>query len=281
MSLVLNDIRIASWSEIKSALYDIPVSQHGRFRSDYVYRGAADTAWPLVTSLKRMGGNYVQLERPLLRAFKKYADPGSIPGDSIWVRLAVAQHHGLPTRCLDWTISPQVALHFATADERLFDQDAAIWCIDAVKARELLPEPLRRILEREYAFIFSVEMLESLGTLEEFDKLNEHGDFVLFLEPPSLDARIINQRAVMSILPGATSDLHELLRHHPGLYKRIIIPSELKWEIRDKLDQDNVTERMLFPGLDGLCRWLARYYGPGPLRTSEIPPPESSPWIQE
>jgi hypothetical protein len=262
----MNDITVETWAELIQALYDIPKTSHLRHRSDFVYRGVADKGWGLETSLRRLGGDYEKVERPLLRSFRKYAEPGSIPGDSTWVRLSVAQHHGLPTRLLDWTVSPKVAVHFATAEEEHYDKDAAIWCIDVVQAKSLLPDKLVDVLRREYAFLFSVEMLEFIPTLDEFDKLVEHGEFVLFLEPPSLDARIVNQGAIMSVMPGAQLVLSEFLKNHPKLYRRIIIPKELKWEVRDKLDQDNVTERMLFPGLDGLSRWLKRYYGPGPSR---------------
>jgi len=260
----VNDIAVKTWAELTHALYEIPKTTHQRHRSDFVYRGVADKAWGLQTGLSRLGGDFVSIERPLLRSFRKYAEPGSIPEDTLWVRLSVAQHHGLPTRLLDWTVSPKVAVHFATAEEEHYDKDAAIWCIDVVRARALLPEKLQALLKREYAFLFSVEMLESLPTLDDFDAVGKDHEFVLFFEPPSLDARIVNQGAIMSAMPGPTMALSEFLEGHPTLYHRIIIPKELKWEVRDKLDQDNVTERMLFPGLDGLSRWLKRYYGPGP-----------------
>src|SRR5215213_9347505 len=248
----MDDMRVTSWMELLQALYGFPQTKHHRYRSDFVYRGLADQSWGLETSLKRLGRHAGAVEKPLLRSFRKYAEPGSIPADTLWVRLTVAQHHGLPTRLLDWTISPKVAIHFATAEEQHYDKDGVIWCIDADKARSLLPETLRAVLDREYAFLFSVEMLEFISTLDEFDNLAASGNFVLFFEPPSLDTRIVNQGAVMSVMPGEGPILSDFLMSNPQIYHRIIIPKELKWEVRDKLDQDNVTERMLSPGLDGL-----------------------------
>jgi hypothetical protein len=56
--------------------------------------------------------------------------------------------------------------------------------------------------------------------------------------------------------------LDDWFADHPGLARKIVIPAGLKWEIRDKLDQSNVTERVLFPGLEGLTAWLKRHYSP-------------------
>ena len=72
----------------------------------------------------------------------------------------------------------------------------------------------------------------------------------------------MNQFALFSLLSRATARLDEWLRANPGLARRIVIPAELKWEGRDKLDQANVTERDPFRGPDGLRRWLRRHYTP-------------------
>src|SRR5579871_1248391 len=102
---------------------------------------------------------------------------------------------------------------------------------------------------------------QAANSLTEFEEL--HPDqFVVFFEPPSLDDRIVNQYALFSLMSDPAAELDQWLGQHPDLYRRIIIPHNLKWEVRDKLDQANITERVLFPGLDGLSRWLRRYYTP-------------------
>lgn len=259
----MTEIRVSDWNELNEQLYGNSFNPNiGRIRSTYAFRGVSSADYRLTTSLSRLGGDFAAMEQHLLRNFRKYARRGDVQTDSVWNWLAVAQHHGLPTRLLDWTFSPQVAMHFATARLREFERDAVIWAVDFVNAHALLPKPLRAEMQSEAADVFTVEMLTRRApSLEEFDGLDEE-PFVLFFEPPSLDDRIVNQFALFSVMSSPEAHLEEWLVSHPELVRRIVIPAELKWEVRDKLDQANVTERVLFPGLDGLSAWLKRYYSP-------------------
>lgn len=63
-------------------------------------------------------------------------------------------------------------------------------------------------------------------------------------------------------MPNPTASLDRRLMRHPDVYRRVVIPAAMKWEIREKLDQANINQRVLHGGLDGLSRWLARYYRP-------------------
>jgi len=276
------DIVVNSWCDLQEELFRGAWNPGlKRFRSPFVFRGLSDKDYRLETSLMRMEGPYKLLERHLLRNFRKYSQPVSSQLPSFWHLLTIAQHHGLPTRLLDWTYSPYIALHFATANHEKYDIDGVIWVVNFEKAHELLPPQLKKCLGEEGAQAFTVELLSNLQSetddrmppadssfhdvirsLEGFDGLDRESDFLLFFEPPSMDDRIVNQFALFSVMPNSGIAVDDWLSAHGDLYKRVILPSALKWEIRDKLDQCNITERVLFPGLDGLSSWLKRHYSP-------------------
>lgn len=257
-----NDIVVNSWLDLQNLIFDDSWDKTiKRYRSPYAFRGLSDKSYELKTSLIRLGGQYEQMEKHLLRNFRKYSPKGVVSSDLIWHWLALAQHHGLSTRLLDWTYSPYVAMHFATSNLERYNLDGVIWCVNFNKTNQLLPLKLSKLLEEEGSNVFTSEMLGSICQgLSDLEKISSKGNFVLFLEPPSLDERIVNQFAFFSLMSDPAIILSQWLEDHPDFYFRIIIPSSLKWEIRDKLDQANITERVLFPGLDGLSAWLRRYY---------------------
>ncbi|MGE4586171.1 MAG: FRG domain-containing protein [Mangrovibacterium sp.] len=261
-----NDHRIGSWEELCEEVYHNSWKPDmGRYRSDYAFRGLSDASYRLENSFVRNCGPVPELEYHMLRNFRKYSPAREAQqSGSFWRALVIAQHHGLPTRLLDWTYSPFVAMHFATANTEKFDRDGVIWKVDFVKANRLVSEPLKLILQEERCNAFTIEMLEGIiGSLSDFrSKLKK--EQVIFFEPPSLDERIINQFAFFSVMTDPTIAMDRWLGQHPELFRRLIIPEKLKWEIRDKLDQANITERVMFPGLDGLARWLKRHYKPAP-----------------
>jgi hypothetical protein len=261
---------VNSWRELDDAIASPTIGRHEhRVHSSLVFRGLARSSYSNVSSLSRLSGEYRKLERHLIRNFRKYAHREA-PGPTTWDWLSLAQHHGLPTRLLDWTFSPLVALHFATASWA--DDEAVLLAVDAEAAHDLLPRPLRATLDREGALVFTTQMIAEHA--RDLDELNELGDdvdpFVFFFEPPSLDERIVNQAAVLSATSDPTLQMEEWLDAHQDVWCAWRIPPKVKAEVRERLDQANMNERVLMPDLDGLARWLRRYYSPGftddPLR---------------
>lgn len=236
-----------------------------RNRTLYVYRGMSNTAFTMETSLERNCKDKKDfLERPILRNFKKYAiiDDPQIES-SIWRQMIVGQHHGLPTRLLDWSYSSLVALHFATTEtdmDQMTAHDCMVWRIDIKELHRLLPDKYQRIMRDKQSTVFSVKMLSDVcDDIGQYDYDMQDRSMVI-LEPPSIDARIMNQYSFFSVVPKKILNVEDFLRTHTDNTYKYIIDKSLRWRIRDMLDQLNVNERIVYPGLDGISRWIARHF---------------------
>lgn len=257
---------VHSWDELQSAVFDgVWDASIRRYRNNRVFRGVKDKHWDLIPALNRSCEQDLSLERHILRSFKKYGYADLQGVESLWQMLATGQHFGLPTRLLDWSYSPLVAAHFATEDTSAYHVDGAIMMADMEIINDLLPKQLRDILVKDQVNVFSQEMLDKVAPTFEALKALSDEPFSLFFEPASVVSRIENQYALFSL----SSDADVLIDRLPKAeqaFTRIIIPWQTKLEIRDKLDYINISERMLYPGLGGVCQWIARRYAPlGPI----------------
>lgn len=236
-----------------------------RFRGHHIYRGMSDVNYRIIPSLHRIcKEKRFNLEPAILATFTKYAvleDPTI--ESSIWRQMILGQHHGLPTRLLDWSYSPLVGLHFANSEvslDSMDDHDAVVWRADVGELHALLPPKYQDVMRRNQMTVFSLKMLqESCKDPQEYDRDME-GKAMLVVEPPSIEQRIINQYSFFSIVPLDVENVDDFLGTYTKNTVKYVIKKELRWRIRDLLDQLNINERIIYPGLDGLSRWLARYY---------------------
>ena len=136
-----------------------------RYRNLFIYRGQPDIAFRMETGLQRTCKQKKHyLESCILDNFTKYAaliEPTI--EKSVWHKLILGQHHGLPTRLLDWSYSPLIALHFAMTEENLEvmdDHDCVVWRMDVHELHSLLPASYQAAEDRCKTTVFSVEMLQ-------------------------------------------------------------------------------------------------------------------------
>lgn len=211
------------------------------FKGDLLfYRGHADVDWSLTPGLARRK-RAEELEQILYYDFITRAGTLLPSNASPWQHLFAMQHHGLPTRLLDWTTTFGVALYFAMKE---CAGDAAIWVMDPFElnkrcwTEESIPAPDE--LEANYyeAFIIKDKKISCSAVA---------------ISPTRENPRLFNQKAAFTLHVDLKSPLEDLC---PSAVKKIVIESDLLDEAREFLRLAGISEFSLFPDLDGLARDL-------------------------
>lgn len=204
-----------------------------------VFRGVTDTKnHKLIPSVGRIdqsilcGLSINDYEKETLNRFKLRANSEITPQPKDdWEWLALAQHHGLPTRLLDWTSSPLIAIYFATKPEIQDDGN------------------LKKCNENGGA-IYAFHTCSYLDT-SCLVPPTDFSEFGLFY-PPQITRRITGQFGLFSIQADPTKELNEEIDENEGNWiKKIEFSSETAQQIQRQLYLLGIRHETVFPDLDG------------------------------
>lgn len=258
----MREVVANTWEELNSLLWEKSLdSTCGKWRPYAAFRGLAKSYGNLKTSLQRLGGDLYWKERRVIDSFRMYARDDLRFGITDWHVLLLGQHYRLPTRLLDWTSSPLAAMFFAS--EKHATEDGEIWCVARLETNSALSPIFTDLLKKQGTNMFSLETLSSeFPDLAKFDAVETANveKSLIFFEPPSVSPRIVSQYAFFSVMTDPNSDTRAWLEAHSSWCWKIVVPAELKKEIRERLLVMNISERTIYPGLDGMSQWIRAYY---------------------
>jgi hypothetical protein len=249
------------------------------FQDTWAFRGHADAAWELETSLDREaflrceGKDWSLMmrrgdvhEKLLLHEFQKRAHQylRHFPdGDEVIDWLALMQHYGAPTRLLDWTRSPYVALYFAVAKSA--PKRSAVWAIDCDWALKVSANSCGQFDPTlSYAeLLVKMSCFVNERLVAEADSQRPRG-MAFPVAPQHVNERMAAQQGLLLCRPPnepafdialLTMILHDENAHNPPVRKLIVRPQDRITFLRE-LKRMNITAASLFPGLDGFAQSL-------------------------
>ncbi len=202
------------------------------------YRGHGVESWGLMPSIAREANASLSLERMLRLEFENqttFLDPASHPL-GIGKCNFLMQHHGLPTRLMDWSTSPLVALYFAVYQPEHDKKDACLWMLD--------PSQLNNFHREKFP-------LECDGDNENLFEEVSHK--VLAIHAPYTDLRMKMQRSEFT-LHTHYGAVDADIKSSVFLKEKIIISHRIKASLRNKLQSLGIDRSTLFPDLDNIAQ---------------------------
>ena len=229
------------------------------------YRGVGDSARQLLPRLFRHPGignvaELVELEFELLNAFKQRSAIFDARERDDWDYLFLMQHFGVPTRLLDWTQSPMMALYFALVSGVRNGSDAAVWIMDPVAWNR------RALAHISYAGgVLSAwdaadrDLLDGYAPRRDYRKMNT-APVALFSKHSN--PRIVAQRGVF-VVSGQDRTAFDASPASVGdaTLRRLVVPSEEVLNLFGAVRATGVTASVAFPDLDGLATELRAEFG--------------------
>lgn len=210
--------------------------------AQWIFRGQGNNEYDLIPSLFRINlqdtfTNWKDLEEYMLKVFIREARPYKEfhveeKNNSLDL-IALAQHHGLPTRLLDWTTNPLIALFFAVENYNNNFENSYVWCYGFPSTNNCLPTSTR--IDRKLLF--------------------EKENFVIF--PSHISPRITNQSACFTTheLPnGKEKFIPFNLSEVSGVFKLFTINKNYQKNIFDQLYDLGYHHGLIYPGLDGISK---------------------------
>ncbi len=243
-------IEINSWTHL---LGELEPWLDSTFENSFYFRGQPDFTWGLIPSLSRSFGTVtssqaLHIESKLYFSFAEQAHlhlnmPKEVaPGETLTWWWTLMQHYNAPTRLLDWTGSPYVALYYAVKDR--FSEPGMVWAFDSNLLHNHWPDEIRQSIQ-------SGHMLDRW--------FRDAGSAAHYL-PCRLSRpveRLIAQQARFTVCTQILGQHHRIFDWDDvGNYnrKRLLIPSRLKPEFLTRLRAMNISASALSPGLDGIGR---------------------------
>lgn len=255
MSQTFTEVRPLTWHDAMSHLNEI--DQH------HIFRGQGDATWDLKTSIERchfFGKNY-RVEKDFVKDFQRgaYTQTSLLPApDDMMSWLALMQHHGAPTRLLDFTHSPYIASYFALENAV---SDAAVWAIHSLYLKEDLAT------KSPGSFQYRGDEMYDLSDAA-FNQIFEENKLscVFPVKPSVTTKRYMAQQAIFVSLGNTeTSFMDQLISYSWPEYLakhivKIVLPITIRDEALYDLSRMNVNRAVLFPDIDGFSTHLRNLY---------------------